>query len=299
MGKSENKHIPVMLEEVCSFMQLRPGGMYIDATLGLGGHAEAILNHSAPNGKLFGIDRDENALAKARKRLEHFGDRFACVHGTFDDVAEAARAHGFDNVDGILADLGVSSMQIDQGARGFSFMREGPLDMRMDTSQGESAADFIARVDEEELANVIYRYGEERFSRRIAKRIVEARRARAIATTGEFADIVEQAVPGRRGRIHPATRTFQALRIAVNDELGQLERFLGQVMGLLGEKGRLIVISYHSLEDRMVKNAFRSSAKQLGTVITKKVVTSSRDEELANPRARSAKLRVFEKHSES
>ena len=289
------QHVPVMLEEVCSYMQLATGKTYIDATLGLGGHAEALLERSAPAGKLFGIDRDENALALARERLDRFGDRVVFAHGNFDEVANIARDHGLGEVDGILADLGVSSMQLDKSERGFSFMREGPLDMRMDESRGESAADFIARIGETELADVIYQFGEERFSRRIAKNIVAERKKRRIETTGELAEIVARSVPGRRGRIHPATRTFQALRIAVNDELGQLERFLEQAIGLLNKGGRLVVISYHSLEDRPVKNTFRSTAVDLGTVITKKVVMPSREEQMSNPRARSAKLRVFER----
>jgi 16S rRNA (cytosine1402-N4)-methyltransferase len=292
---SDAQHVPVMLEEVCSFIQPEAGGAYIDATLGLGGHAEAILERSAPDGKLFGIDRDEKALALARKRLKRFGDRVQFAHCNFDDIAEAVREHGFKKADGILADLGVSSMQLDLSERGFSFMREGPLDMRMDESRGESAADLIARIDESELADVIYNFGEERFSRRIARGIVEARKKNSIETTSELARIVEKSVPGRRGRIHPATRTFQALRIAVNDELGQLKRFLEQSIELLGEGGRLVIISYHSLEDRMVKNAFRDAARVVGRIITKKVVVPSRDEEMKNPRARSAKLRVFEK----
>lgn len=295
MDEKETGHTPVMLEEVCSYMQLATDKTYIDATLGLGGHAEALLERSAPAGKLFGIDRDENALVLARERLSRFGDRAQFAHGNFDEVANIARDHGFDKVDGILADLGVSSMQLDKSERGFSFMREGPLDMRMDESRGESVADFIARIGETELADVIYQFGEERFSRRIAKNIVVERKKRRIETTGKLAEIVARSVPGRRGRIHPATRTFQALRIAVNDELGQLERFLEQAIGLLNEGGRLVVISYHSLEDRPVKNTFRSTAKDLGTVITKKVVTPSREEQMSNPRARSAKLRVFER----
>jgi len=290
------EHVPVMIEQVCSFIQPATEKVYVDVTLGLGGHAEEILKRSDPGGKLFGIDRDENALVLARKRLDRFGERFDFAHGDFDKVANIAREHGFEKVDGILADLGVSSMQIDRGERGFSFMREGPLDMRMDKTQGESAADLIARIDETELADLIYHFGEERFSRRIAKGIVEARKKGSIETTSALADIVARSVPGRRGRIHPATRTFQALRIAVNDELGQLERFLEQSIELLAGGGRLVIISYHSLEDRMVKNAFRNAAKAgLGKVITKKVVMPSRDEELGNPRARSAKLRVFEK----
>lgn len=294
---TEARHVPVMLEEVCSFMQPESGKTYIDATLGLGGHAEALLERSAPAGRLFGIDRDKNALALARERLGRFGDRAVLAHGNFGDVASIARDHGFDEVSGILADLGVSSIQLDKGERGFSFMRDGPLDMRMDESRGESAADFIARIGEAELADVIYRFGEERFSRRIAKSIVMARKKRRIETTAELAEIVARSVPGRRGRIHPATRTFQALRIAVNDELGQLERFLEQAMELLGEDGRLVVISYHSLEDRPVKNAFRSAAAVVGKVVTKKIVTPSREEQRNNPRARSAKLRAFEKRS--
>ncbi len=289
-------HVPVMLSESLHWLGVHAGGVYCDATLGAGGHAQALLEGSAPDGSLLGIDRDSEVLAVTKARLASFGERAVLVHATFDCIGDVARAHGIAQFDGILADLGVSSMQIDRADRGFSFMHEGPLDMRMDPTQGESAADLIATTGEEELANLIYTYGEERYSRRIARTIVSARSRADITTTAELARIVAGAVPGRHGRIHPATRTFQALRIAVNDELGMLERFLNAEAGLLPEGGRLVVISYHSLEDRIVKNAFRAyAAAGRGRVLTKKVLIPSDEEVARNPRARSAKMRVFEK----
>ncbi len=284
-------HTPVLLDEVIAWLEPQSGGAYIDATVGLGGHAEAILERSSPHGRLFGMDRDAEALSRARERLAIFGMRAVLVQGSFDGIAEAARRNGFEHVDGIIADLGISSMQLDSAERGFSFMRDGPLDMRMDRSRGESAAAFIARASEAELADVLFRYGEERMARRIARRI---RDSLPLGTTAKLAAVVAGACGGRRGRIHPATRTFQALRIAVNDELGMLERFLAVAPTLLKSRGRLVVISYHSLEDRLVKNAFRTHARRGGAVLTKKVIVPGRPEVIGNPRARSARMRVFE-----
>lgn len=292
---AERPHIPVMVAEVIHWLAPKSDGVYVDVTLGGGGHAEAILRRSSPGGMLLGMDRDDEIVVKARARLAEFGERARLIRSTFDRIDSVVHEHGFDAVDGVLADLGVSSLQLDEGDRGFSFMKDGPLDMRMDRSSGESAAEFIARADEVELANVIYRFGEERFSRRIARAICRERKERSIETTGALAEIVGRAVPGRRGKIHPATRTFQALRIAVNDELGMLERFLQSSFGLLKPGGRFVVISYHSLEDRLVKNAFRDRAKACGKVLTKKIVVPRDEEVEENPRARSAKLRVYER----
>ncbi len=286
-----------MIQEVMSWLTPKSGGTYIDATLGAGGHAAAVLEESSPDGVLFGMDRDEDALAIARDRLAKFGSRATFLHAAFDRIAEMMREQGVARVDGILADLGVSSMQLDRHERGFSFMSDGPLDMRMDRSRGISAAEYIADVGEKDLADALYYYGEERNSRRIARRICEARRGSAIETTAELAALVARANPRRGGNIHPATRTFQALRIVVNDELGMLERFLEQAPDLLHEGGRLVILSYHSLEDRLVKRAFRERARTMGRVLTKKVVVPTREEIQRNPRARSAKLRAFEQQS--
>jgi 16S rRNA (cytosine1402-N4)-methyltransferase len=292
---AERPHIPVMVSEVVHWLAPESNGTYVDVTLGGGGHAEEILRRSSPGGTLIGMDRDGEIVMKARAALAEFGERARFIRSTFDRVEDAVRECGLDAVDGILADLGVSSLQLDEGDRGFSFMKEGPLDMRMDRSVGESAAEFVSRADEAELADVIYRYGEERFSRRIARAICKARKERPVDTTGALADIVSRAVPSKRGRIHPATRTFQALRIAVNDEIGMLDRFLESAFGLLKPGGRLVVISYHSLEDRLVKNAFRERARAEGKVLTKKVIVPRDEEVEKNPRSRSAKLRAYER----
>lgn len=291
---SEKLHLPVMKDEVLFWIRPKPEGKYIDATLGAGGHAESILKGSSPSGKLIGIDRDEEILKKTSSRLAYLGDRIIFVKAAFDEIVEIASEAGFEKADGILADLGVSSFQLDEARRGFGFMREGPLDMRMDVSKGESAASFIANAAEETIADVIYRYGEERSSRRIAKSICRSRRQKPITTTYELAKIVENALGGRRGKIHPATRTFQAIRIHVNDELGMLSRFLESAPTLLKPGGRFLVISYHSLEDRIVKNAFKELKRRGALILTKKVIKPSREEQKNNPRSRSAKLRVLE-----
>lgn len=299
-------HIAVLPAEVLAALAPRPGGRYIDGTVGGGGHALALLQAAQPGGALLGIDADPAALAAARARFQAAGlpDRsYTLHHGRFGDMAAIARAQGFDAVDGILLDLGVSSHQLDTAARGFSFGADGPLDMRLDPSSGPTAADLVNSLDEAELADIIYRYGEERGSRRIARLIVAQRERAPIRTTGELAALVARAV-GRGGRIHPATRTFQALRIAVNGELEQLEAVLPQALDLLNPGGRLAVISFHSLEDRIVKQFFRAESGYGGSmnekpprlrVITKKPIEAGAAEQQANPRARSAKLRVAER----
>lgn len=294
---SEFFHTPVMLAEAIEWLAPAPGKRFIDATVGMGGHAAALLEKTAPDGRLLGIDRDERALAIARQNLVSFGARVVLVHAGFDDIDMLARRNAFECVDGVIADLGVLSMQLDDAGRGFSFMRDGPLDMRMDAARGESAADLIAGLNERELADLIYRFGEERLSRRIARRIVAERERGAIITTARLARIVAGAYPPRRRGIHPATRTFQALRIAVNDELGMLERFLEAAPGLLKDGGRLVMISYHSLEDRQIKHAFRELSHSMGLTLTKKVLSPSPEEVGRNPRARSAKMRVFERRT--
>ncbi len=295
------QHVSVLPAEVLAGLQPRPGGRYIDGTLGGGGHAQALLAASAPDGRLLGIDADPAALAAAGARLAPFGGRVALAHGNFRAIGELARQHGFTQVDGILLDLGVSSHQLDTAERGFSFNADAPLDMRLDPTEGATAADLVNELPEIELADLIYRYGEERGSRRVARLIVEARRRHPIERTTELAEIVARALGGRHGKIHPATRTFQALRIAVNRELESLETALPQAVELLAPGGRLAVIAFHSLEDRIVKLFFRAESGYGGgvgdrlAIITKKPIEAGEAEARTNPRSRSAKLRVAER----
>ena len=296
-----------MVAETLSF--LAPGsGTIVDCTLGLGGHAEAILS-SAPQVRLVGIDRDPDALERAAERLSRFAARIQYVEGNFDELAAHLGSLGIDRVQGVLADLGVSSMQLGTASRGFSFQLEGPLDMRM-SRQGQSAADIVNRESEGELERIFKEYGEERRARRIAREVVATRRREAIETTTQLREIVARAKRLRRGqkegRIDPATRVFQALRIAVNRELAGLEQLLDQAVHLLDQDGRLVVISYHSLEDRIVKGRLRQHSRgevdqitgrpyvetQILEVLTKKPLRPSDEEVVANPRARSARLRA-------
>ncbi|SRR6266540_219578 len=302
---SRSAHAPVLLAETLAWMSPRAGGRYCDATVGLGGHAAAVLEGSTPDGKLVGLDRDPDAIAAARARLEPFGDRVTLVHARFSQAREVLERLGMVPVDGFLVDLGVSSPQLDRAERGFSFRNDGPLDMRMDPTSGETAAQFLRRVDESELARIIRDFGEERHAGRVARAIVEARTRSALDTTGELAALVARALPRREWHKNPATRTFQALRIAVNDELGELDRFLDVAAGCLRPGGRLCVIAFHSLEDRIVKRRLRALAGKDGAVIakdaprlrllTKHVVVASDDERARNPRARSARLRAAER----
>jgi 16S rRNA (cytosine1402-N4)-methyltransferase len=300
------EHVPVLLDEVRELLQPQRGGTFVDCTLGLGGHARMVLEHDAT--RLIGIDRDPDALAMARAALAEFGDRVAFVHADYRDLDAVLDAQGVKEVSGMLADLGVSSMQLDHEGRGFSFRRDEPLDMRMDRSQGETAAALIDRVDENALADAIYRFGEERRSRQVARAIVMARQQAPIETTGRLAEIVRRAVAARGWqRIDPATRTFQALRIWVNRELDELDAFIGRAAARLQTGGRLAVISFHSLEDRVVKHTLRdlsrppslasqaSADRALLKVLTKHPIVASEAEAAANPRARSAKLRGAEK----
>ena len=309
-------HRPVLLTETIQALQPRPTGIYIDGTVGAGGHAAAILRTSAPDGQLFGLDRDRSALAIAKGQLSEFGYRVHLLHANFDQLRQVVQQYQIPPVSGILLDLGVSSMQLDQPERGFSFQEDGLLDMRMDPTTGQSAADLISQLSEAELADLIYRYGEEPLSRRIARAIVQAR---PIKRTQELANVITKVVsfrPRRRTlrrgkrKIHPATRTFQALRIVANDELGALERVLPQAIQVLAPAGRLAVISFHSLEDRIVKQYFKQESqncicppeqpvctcrhKATIHIITKKPIMPSLAEIDENPRARSAKLRVVE-----
>jgi 16S rRNA (cytosine1402-N4)-methyltransferase len=289
-------HEPVLVAETMALLEPSRGGLFVDCTVGLGGHARALLSGGAA--RLLGLDRDLDALAIARETLAPWGDRVELVHSDYRELRAVLEARSIDGIDGALADLGVSSMQFDAEGRGFSFRRDERLDMRMDRSQGPTAADLLVDVGEEDLANVIYQYGEERFSRRIARRIVEARREAPIVTTGQLADIVRRAVP-RQGyqRIDPATRTFQALRIWVNRELEGLDAFLIDASRVLRAGARLAVITFHSLEDRIVKHVFRALAagEQAVRVLTRKPVVPGDEEVARNPRARSAKLRAIER----
>ena len=290
-------HIPVLTAEVLN--QLRPdrGGLFVDCTVGLGGHSRALLESGAT--RVIGFDRDEDALAASRETLAPWSDRVDLVHADYRSIEDVLDARGIRAVDGALADLGVSSMQFDSAGRGFSFQRDEPLDMRMDRSRGETAARLIARASERELADTIYAYGEERFSRRIARAIVAARENAPLETTLGLATIVRRAIPSRGyQRIDPATRTFQAIRIWVNGELEGLDRFLEAAARRLRVGARLVVLTFHSLEDRIVKHTFRALERGAGSVLkilTKKPIVPGDEEIRLNPRARSAKLRAAEK----
>jgi 16S rRNA (cytosine1402-N4)-methyltransferase len=290
----EPKHVPVLLDEVRSLLLPERGGTFVDCTVGLGGHARMLLEGGAT--RLIGIDRDPDALAVARASLAEFGDRINFVHADYRSLADVLDAQGEAAVSGVLADLGVSSMQLEGEGRGFSFKRDEPLDMRMDRTQGETAAELLDRVDETELADLIYRFGEERRSRQVARGIVTARAQSPITTTGRLAEIVRRGVAARGWqRIDPATRTFQALRIWVNGELDGLESFIGTSAARLQPGGRLAVIAFHSLEDRVVKHTLRELARRdeaAITVLTKHPVIAGDAEAAVNPRARSAKLRA-------
>jgi 16S rRNA (cytosine1402-N4)-methyltransferase len=291
-------HVPVLTTEVIEQLRAGPGGgVFVDCTVGLGGHSSALL--AAGAGRIIGLDRDRDALDRARVTLAPWLQRVELVHADYRSLDSVLDRLGVPLVDGTLADLGVSSMQLDGPGRGFSFQREEPLDMRMDTSSGETAAELLARSNEVDLADAIFQYGEERYSRRIARALIDARRRAPIDTTGQLAAIVRRAIP-RRGlmRIDPATRTFQALRIWVNRELEGLDRFLEAAGRRLRSGARLVVITFHSLEDRIVKHTFRSMAQPgvaMVKVLTKKPIVPTEEEVRRNPRARSAKLRSAER----
>jgi 16S rRNA (cytosine1402-N4)-methyltransferase len=304
-------HRPVLLDECVEALNIKPGGTYVDGTLGGGGHSEAICRRLR-GGRLVGIDRDATALAAASERLSGF-ECFTPVRGNFRDVAAILAGLGIEKTDGMLLDLGVSSPQLDEASRGFSYMADAPLDMRMDAASGATAADLIAEADEEELARIFFQYGEERYSKRIAAAIVRKRAEAPIETTGELVEIIKGAMPAAalREKQHPAKRVFQALRIAVNDELGALEELLDTAPDLLAPGGRLAIISFHSLEDRLVKNAIRKRERgctcppdlpvcvcgfvQTLRSVGRQPVTAGEAELKINPRARSAKLRVAER----
>lgn len=287
-------HLPVLLEEALEFLNVRPGGVYIDATIGGGGHAEAILQR-LEGGKLLGIDRDAEALSRAQESLRAFEENLVLMQGNFAEIDALHAASGLPPADGLLADLGVSSWQLERAERGFSFEREGPLDMRMDQGSPLTADDLVNRSRERDLADLIFQLGEERHSRRIARAIVKAR---PIRTTTELAQVVMRSIPSRAGflHLHPATRTFMALRLAVNQELENLKAFLEKALPALAPEGRLVILSFHSLEDRMVKQTFNLWRQEgRAQVLTRKVVRPSEEETRKNPRSRSAKLRAAEK----
>ena len=290
-------HEPVMVREVLDALRPAGGGVFVDCTVGLGGHAAALLQAGAT--RLIGLDRDPQALQEAAARLSGFGPRVELVHADYRELTTVLDARAVRDVDGILADLGVSSMQLDAPGRGFSFRRDEPLDMRMDQSAGETAADLVRSASEAELADAIFHYGEERYARRVARALVYAREREPISTTGQLAHVVRRAIPARGyQRIDPATRTFQALRIRVNRELERLDAFLESAASRLRAGGRLAVIAFHSLEDRIVKHTFRALAPAGALayrLVTRKPVTPADDECEANPRARSAKLRAIER----
>jgi 16S rRNA (cytosine1402-N4)-methyltransferase len=307
-GRGALSHRPVLLRETIEGLAVERGGLFVDCTVGLGGHSEAILQASSDT-QVLGIDRDEEALRLARERLAEFGGRFRAVRADFRELTRVLARAEVKAVRGVLADLGVSSLQLDSPSRGFSFRHEAPLDMRMDRSSGETAAELLGRLSEVEIARLIFEYGEERHSRRIARRIVERREAgEPVKTTNELANLVERAIGGKKRRIHPATRTFQALRIAVNRELDDLDQFVADAIDALGPQGRLAVISFHSLEDRLIKRTLlklsgrcqcpprlpqcECGARKAVEILTRRPAVPTEDEIAENPRARSAKLRV-------
>jgi 16S rRNA (cytosine1402-N4)-methyltransferase len=290
-ASAEARHLPVLPAEVVAVLAPTPGQVLVDATVGAGGHARLLAERLGPAGRLIGLDRDTAMLELARPRLE--GLPVTLVHANFDRLRQVLDELGLAAVDGVLADLGVCSDQLDDPRRGFSFQQAGPLDMRLDPTAGEPASSLLRRLSERDLADLFWRYGEERFSRRIARRIVATRRQAPLETTDQLADLVRRCVPrprGRRPALDPATRVFQALRIAVNDELGALDRLLAALPGCVRPGGRAALISFHSLEDRRVKQAFRD--RDRWEVLTRKPLQAGEEEVRRNPRARSAKLRA-------
>lgn len=298
MLMEQKYHTPVMVKEALDYLHLSPGQTVVDATIGTGGHSLKIIEQIMPGGRLVGIDRDQESLAVARERLIHYGDACAFVHGNFMDIDEILKSLEIQKVDALLFDLGISSFQLENPERGFSFQQEGPLDMRLDRDSYISAYDLVNNLNEDEISNLLWTFGEERWHDRIARFLVEERERRPISTTRELADIIVRAVPYkyRYYRIHPATRTFQAVRIAVNRELETLQAAIAKSINLLNKKARICVISFHSLEDRIIKFSFREFAEK-GTmeIVTPKPLTPDYPEIKENPSSRSAKLRVGEK----
>lgn len=297
---NEFRHFPVLSKEICNWLIFKQPTTILDCTVGYGGHAELLLQSSPPGTKVIGLDRDSEAIEFCRQRLHRFGDHIVLRQGNFRDLKQHLTEAGISTVGGVLFDFGVSSPQLNNAARGFSFQHNGPLDMRMNQSMGYTAADLVNTRPEHELADIIYQYGEERYARRIARAIVQERQRCRVETTGTLVSIIARSVPAsyRHGRIHSATRTFQALRIAVNQELESIEVSLQDATEVLSVGGRICAISFHSLEDRIVKHAFRSLAQgphAMLSLCTKKPIVPSREECEVNPRSRSAKLRVAER----
>jgi len=289
------EHMPVLLNEVIEYLNLNENKIIIDCTIGEGGHAKKILESLGPSGILLGIDQDQDALVAARERLAPFGKRVDLIWGNFINLEKILREKEMVKVGGILFDLGVSSLQLNRKERGFSFLREGPLDMRMNKAQRINASHLINKTSHKELQNILYEFGEERWAKRIARAIVREREKTPVTTTIQLARIIERALP-YRGRIHPATRTFLALRLRINGELENLREVLPPTVDSLKKKGRICIISYHSLEDRIVKNSFKDFAHQGKLkILTKKPITPTIEEVRVNPRSRSAKLRVGER----
>ena len=286
------QHKPVLLDEISNYLKPEPKSLLIDGTVGLGGHAATLLPRVLPGGRLLGIDRDAANLERARERLSGFGDAVVLVHDSYANVRTHAYAHGFTHVDAILLDLGFSSVHVDDPDRGFSFQNDGPLDMRYDQSQPLTAGELVNTWSEDELARIFRQYGEEVNARPIAHSIVRSRAKMPFTRTVQLAELIA-GLKRHHGKTHPATKVFQALRIAVNDEFGELERVLPECVNLLKPGGRLAIISFHSLEDRIIKQFFKSTPAL--KVVTKRPITATREERLENPRARSAKLRVAEK----
>jgi len=307
----EFKHKPVMLEECIQGLNIKPDGIYVDGTMGGAGHSIQIINKLSKNGILIGIDRDEEALIASQERLKQF-QNVKYIHDNHDNIKQILEKLDIEKVDGILLDLGVSSYQLDERNRGFSYLGENKLDMRMDKTQKLTAMDVVNTYEEEKLANIIYEYGEERFSRRIAKNICEYRKNKLIETTKQLVDIIEKSIPNATKKDgHPAKRTFQAIRIEVNDEIKPLYKTVKDCIQCLNPNGRLCIITFHSLEDRAVKNAYIEAkgkctcpkdlpycvcgAESLGEILTKKPIVATKEEILENPRSKSAKLRIFER----
>lgn len=291
-------HQPALVHAVLAYLAPRPGAVIVDATCGTGGHSLAILPHLAPGGRLVALDRDAEALAISTQRLTEWQSTVVLRHGNFRELSHILQDLGIRHVDGVLVDLGMSSVQVDQPERGFSFLKEGPLDMRMDPRQATTAATLVNEWSADELGEVFRTLGEERFAPRIARRIVLERRRHPLTTTTQLAQLIVRVVPGRaaHGRLHPATRTFQALRMAVNEELLALQELLKALPQVLAENGRAVILSFHSLEDRLVKRAFaQGAAEDWWVPLTKKPVRPTKDEVSCNPRIRSVKLRAIEK----
>lgn len=289
-------HVPVLVQEMLKALRPGPSGVYLDGTVGSGGYAEAILNASHPHGTVVGLDLDPAAVTRSSERLAKYGGRFKAVHGGYQDARSILRSLGFDSVDGAVIDLGLSSEQVEDPERGFSFQRRGPLDMRFDTASGLTAMEYLDRLSMPQLEELLATYGEERYCRKLARGIIRARDRGALNTTEDLAKTVSSLLGGRRGKMHPATRTFQALRIALNRELDNLTIALEEIPWLLTPKSRFCVVSYHSLEDRLVKHSFRHRSKDPArwVVLTARPARPSNEEVRANPRARSARMRVLE-----